>query len=70
MENVFLLLTHLNCCLILTCPSLQTVVMLGPFMPPEDQGDLLLHVILWPVLGGLLILVVLIVVLYFVSWSA
>lgn len=44
--------------------------MLGPFVAPEDQGDILLHVILWPVLGGLLILVVLIVVLYFVSWSA
>ncbi len=47
--------------------SLQSAVMLSPFMAPDDQGDLLIHVILWPVLGGLLLLVLLIIVLYFVS---
>ncbi|XP_064401213.1 integrin alpha-IIb-like [Halichondria panicea] len=49
---------------ILSDNTAQTMVMLRPAPMMEDQG-ILIHVILWPVLGGLLILVVLIVVLYF-----
>ncbi len=51
----------------LTTPtSFQSNVTLSAFVQPEPPVDLI-HLILWPVLGGIILLVVIIILLYFVS---